>query len=200
VHRVAGGTGPYELLQVITGSGAAHVTVLPADQGLTEIADEAAIRAVASGQDVVVVPCSSPVQVLAAVAVHDPRRRSGDDVVRMAEAAAATRRGEVVVAEEDAITWVGRCAAGDVLGFADGEVVLIEPGPASVNALDLVARGVLGRMLSMGGELVTALLGAEAPDDLGAELEDFVRGEHPEADLVVYRGGQTEAVLILGVE
>ncbi|HEV2783213.1 MAG TPA: dihydroxyacetone kinase, partial [Actinophytocola sp.] len=200
VLRVAGDDEPYELLRVITGTRAAHVTVLPADKGLIEIADEAAIRAVAAGQDVVVVPCSSPVQVLAAVAVHDPRRRSADDVVRMAEAAAATRRGEVMVAAEDAITWIGRCAAGDVLGFADGEVVLIEPGPASVDALDLVARGVLGRMLSMGGELVTALLGADAPDDLAAELADFVRGEHPEVDLIVYRGGQTDAVVTLGVE
>lgn len=190
----------YQLLDVITGTGAAHVAVLPADRGLIEIADEAAIRAVAAGQDVVVVPCSSPVQVLAAVAVHDPRRRSGDDVVRMAEAAALTRRGEVAVAAEDAMTWVGRCSAGDVLGFADGEVVLVEPGPADVDALDRVARGVLGRMLSMGGELVTVLLGAEAPAELERELQDFLRLEHPEADLVVYPGGQTDAILHIGVE
>jgi DAK2 domain fusion protein YloV len=191
---------PYELLEVITGTRAAHVTVLPTDRQLVEVADEAAIRAVAAGQDVVVIPCSSPVQVLAAVAVHDPRRRSGDDMVRMAEAAAATRRGEIVVAAEDAMTWVGRCAAGDVLGFADGEVVLIEPGPMSVDALDLVIRGVLDRMLSAGGELVTAVLGANAPDEVAVELEDFLRQEHPEVDLVVYRGGQADAVVLLGVE
>jgi dihydroxyacetone kinase-like predicted kinase len=190
----------YRLLDVITGTGAAHVTVLPAGHDLIEVADEAAIRAVAAGQDVVVVPCASPVQVLAAVAVHDPRRRSGDDVVRMAEAAAATRHGEVAVAGEDAITWIGPCAKGDVLGFADGEVVLIEPGPASVTALDLVARGVVDRMLNAGGELVTALLGANAPAELAGELEDFLRGEHPEVDLVGYPGGQTDTVLILGVE
>jgi hypothetical protein len=190
----------YDLLDVITGTGAAHVAVLPADRGLIEIADEAAIRAVAAGQDVVVVPCSSPVQVLAAVAVHDQRRRSGDDVVRMAEAAALTRRGEVAVAAEDAMTWVGRCQAGDVLGFADGEVVLIEPGPASVDSIDRVARGVLTRMLSTGGELVTVLLGAEAPAELEPELRDFLHLEHPEADLAVYHGGQTDALIHIGVE
>jgi DAK2 domain fusion protein YloV len=190
----------YDLLDVITGTGAAHVTVLPADRGLIEIGDEAAIRAVAAGQDVVVIPCSSPVQVLAAVAVHDPRRRSGDDVVRMAEAAALTRRGEVVVAAEDAMTWVGRCQAGDVLGFADGEVVLIEPGPADLDSLDRVARGVLARMLNTGGELVTVLLGATAPPDLERELRDFLHVEHPEADLDVYQAGQTDAILHIGVE
>jgi DAK2 domain fusion protein YloV len=201
VLEVSGGEPTaYQLLDVITGTGAAHVTVLPPDHGLIEIADEAAIRAVAGGQDVVVVPCSSPVQVLAAVAVHDPRRRSGDDVVRMAEAAAATRRGEVVIAREDAMTWVGRCAAGDVLGFADGEVTVIEPGPATLDAIDLAARAVIARMLGIGGELVTALLGAGAPDGMAGELEDYLRLEHPEVDLVIYPGGQTDAVLILGVE
>jgi DAK2 domain fusion protein YloV len=190
----------YSLLEVITGTRAAHVAVLPIDRGLVAVADEAAIRAVAAGQDVVVVPCSSPVQVLSAVAVHDPRRRAGDDVVRMAEAAALTRRGEVNIAAGDAITWVGRCRKGDVLGFADGEVTLIEPGPPTVDALDRVARGVIGRLLSTGGELVTVLLGAEAGDELVPELKDYLRLEHPEADLVVYRAGQTDAVLHIGVE
>ena len=188
------------LLETITGTAAAHVTVLPADPALVEAADEASIRAVAAGQDVVVVPCASPVQVLSAVAVHDPRRRAGDDVVAMAEAAAATRRGEVVVATEAAITWIGACEAGDVLGFADGEVVLIEPGPPDVDALDRAACGVVSRMLTAGGELVTALLGAEAPDELATELEDYLRRVHPETELVVYQGGQHNAVLVLGVE
>jgi DAK2 domain fusion protein YloV len=190
----------HRLLEAITGTAAAHVTVLPADPALVEAADEASIRAVAAGQDVVVVPCASAVQVLAAVAVHDPRRRAGDDVVAMAESAAATRRGEVVVATEAAITWIGACDAGDVLGFADGEVVLIEPGPPDVAALDRAATGVVSRMLTVGGELVTALLGADAPDELATELEDYLRRVHPETELVVYQGGQRNAVLVLGVE
>jgi DAK2 domain fusion protein YloV len=190
----------FRLLEAVTGTAAAHVSVLPGDATLMEVCDEAAIRAVAAGQDVVVVPCASPVQMLAAVAVHDPRRRAGDDVVAMAEAAAATRRGEVVVSAEAAITWIGACDAGDVLGFADGEVVLIEPGPPGVDALDRAACKVVERMLGMGGELVTVLLGADAPDELAGELADYVRREHPETELVVYHGGQTDAVLMLGVE
>ncbi|PPK64344.1 DAK2 domain-containing protein [Actinokineospora auranticolor] len=191
---------PYDLLEVITGTGAAQVTVLPGDAGLMAVADEAAIRAVAGGQDVVVVPCASPVQALAAIAVHDPRRRTGDDVVAMAEASAATRRGAVVVAEQDAITWIGPCRAADVLGFVDGEVVLIEPGPPGPDALVRAATGVVARMLAAGGELVTALLGRDAPDDLGVELAGFLRRERPDADLAVHRGGQADAVLVLGLE
>ncbi|TDP97453.1 hypothetical protein EV186_103417 [Labedaea rhizosphaerae] len=190
----------YALLQLIGSTGAAQVTVLPAGADLTELADEAAIRAVAGGQDVVVVPCASPVQALAALAVHDVRRTASDDVVGMAEAAAAMRRGDVTVATEDAMSWVGRVAAGDVLGFTDGEVVLIEPGPADEEAVTRAACAVVDRMLAAGGELVTVLLGAGAPEGLADELEDFLRRERPEAELAVYPGGQPDTVLAIGVE
>jgi dihydroxyacetone kinase-like predicted kinase len=78
--------------------------------------------------------------------------------------------------------------------------MLIEPGPPGVDALDRAACGVVSRMLSVGGELVTALLGADAPDELATELEDYLRRVHPETELVVYQGGQRNAVVVLGVE
>jgi fatty acid kinase len=193
-------TDPYALLQVISATAAAQVTVLPAGSDLTELADEAAIRAVAGGQDVVVVPCASPVQALAALAVHDVRRTAGDDVVGMAEAAAATRRGDVTVATEDAMSWVGRVTAGDVLGFTDGEVVLIESGPADAETVIRAACSVVDRMLAAGGELVTVLVGDGAPEGLAEELDDFLRRERPEAELAVYVGGQPDSLVAVGIE
>ena len=98
------------------------------------------------------VPTRSPVQGLAAVAVHDEGRRFGDDVIAMAEAAAATRWGEVFLATRDALTMAGPCRAGDVLGLVDDEVVVIG------GELPPVAAELLARMLSGGGELVTLVL------------------------------------------
>jgi DAK2 domain fusion protein YloV len=190
----------WDLLNLITSTGASHVTVLPGDEGLVGIADEAATRAVAGGQDVVVIPCVSPVQALAALAVHDPARRSGDDVVAMAEASAATRRGELVVASADAITWIGPCREGDLLGFADGDVMRIEHGPVNPDMLITGACAVVDRMLAAGGELVTALIGVAAPDELGDAMEKHLRVEHPAVEFVAYRGAQRDSVLMLGVE
>jgi DAK2 domain fusion protein YloV len=183
-----------DLLDVFAETGAAQVVVLPNDIGLADLVAAAAER---DGRDVVVVPTVSPVQGLAALAVHDPSRRSGDDVVAMAEAAAATRRGELVIAKREAITWVGHCQPGDALGLIDGEVVLIEPGPA-----DLVAAAcrLVDRMLDAGGELVTVFAGADAPAELAAELGRHLRLSHPEAELVGYAGGQPETVALVGVE
>jgi DAK2 domain fusion protein YloV len=187
-----------EMLGLITERAVGHITILPGGMELTEAADAAAGHAMIGDREVIVIPCASPVQVLAALAVHDPGRRANDDVVAMAEAAAATRRGELVVAEEESITWVGLVHAGDLIGFVDGEVVLVEP--ASDENLVAAAVTVLQRMLAVGGELVTVLTGAGAPDGVAQELADRLREDRPEVEFASYPGGQTEAVLLIGVE
>lgn len=198
VLAVAPGAEPTteELLGLVGEAAAEHVTVVPGDVDLTAAAERAVGHPVLAERDVVVVPCASPAQALAALAVHDPERRAGADVVAMAEAAAATRRGDIVVAGEDALTWVGQVRAGDVLGLVDGEVVRIgEPGGVLDAAID-----VLERMLAVGGELVTVLTGADAPADVEDVLAERLRVGHPEVELVCYYGGQSDAVLLMGVE
>lgn len=185
--------GTDDVVAAITGTGASHVLVLPNDETLTPIAEEAAGRT-GEGCDVVVIPTASPVQGLAALAVHDPERRTADDTVALAEAAAATRRGELVVSARQALTWVGFCEPGDVLGLADGEVVLIG-GDLVGSACELA-----DRMLTAGGELVTALVGTGAPDTLADELARHLRRTHPEVELTCYGAGDLPEALLLGVE
>ena len=182
------------LLAAITGTRAAHVVVLPNTVLTTAVADAAAEQARETGQDVVVVPTASPVQGLAALAVHDPARRAGDDVVAMAEAAAATRHGELVIAAEEALTWVGRCQPGDVLGLVCEEVVLIERDVLSAGC------ALVDFMLSTGGEVVTALLSRDAPAGLPDALAAALRASHPEVELTVYEGGHAGSPLLVGVE
>lgn len=190
------------VMRAVTELRASHVVVLPAGRETTSVVEAATERAVTAGKDVVVIPCASPVQVLAAIAVHDVERRAADDVVAMAEAAAATRRGELLVADEDAMTWVGRVHAGDLVGFVDGEVMLIEPGVSvpSVTVAADAAMSVVERMLSAGGELVTLLLGAQAPEGIDVAVAERLARAHPEVEFAAYQGGQTESMLTFGVE
>ncbi|TCP52028.1 hypothetical protein EV191_106192 [Tamaricihabitans halophyticus] len=193
-------TDPTPAYHAIRATNAAHVVVLAADAELSAMATGAAQQAEARGQDVVVVPCAAPAQALAAMAVHDASRRISADVVAMAEAAAATRYGELRIAEAEALTWVGRCAPGDVLGLVDGEVVLVDGERARAAAVPAAACAVVERMLATGGELVTVLLGATAEPAVVEELSAYLRDQHPEVDLACYRGAGAEAVLLLGVE
>jgi dihydroxyacetone kinase-like predicted kinase len=66
----------------------------------------------------------------------------------------------------------------------------------------VVAAGcaLVRRMLAAGGELVTALLGAQAPGGLAAALAAELRREHPEVELAVHHVGPQSALLLVGVE
>jgi uncharacterized protein len=181
-----------DVLAAVLGSGAAGVVVLPNDATLTALASRAADRAREEGRDVAVVPTRSAVQGLAALAVADPTRRFGDDVITMAEAAAATRWAEVTVAEHEALTSAGRCAPGDVLGSAEGDVLLIGGEPAAV------ACELLDRMLSAGGELVTLVVGSDA--DLADAVGTHLSRVHPTVEVARYDGAPEGVPLQVGVE
>jgi dihydroxyacetone kinase-like predicted kinase len=182
------------VLTAVRGCQAHHIVLLPTGQQVTFTAEAAAERARAHGLRVSVVPTRSPVQALAAVAVHDPARRFDDDVVAMAEAAAATRFAEIVIATEQSLTSVGICEAGDVLGMIDGEVVEIGRGLVSV-AFSLVAR-----LLAVGAEVMTVLVGVDAPTGLGELVAGHVRERAPLTDVTVYLGGASGCPLTIGVE
>ncbi|MDF3051687.1 MAG: domain fusion protein YloV, partial [Pseudonocardia sp.] len=180
------------LARATTDTGARHVALLPCDTALTGLAQRAAAQC--EGQDVVVVPMSSPLQGLAALAVHDPARDPNDDMTAMRDAAAATRSGALHVVGAEADTPAGRCRPGDVLGLVHGEVVLVAPG-LSVGALWLAAR-----MVDPGAELVTVLLGAGVDDAWGQGVAAQLRRAHPHVKVVVHRGARAGHPLELGVE
>jgi len=195
VRVVAGGpdgVSEDDVLAEIIACTAADVVVLPNDPDLTALASRAAARAREEGRDAAVVPTRSPVQGLAAIAVADPARRFGDDVIAMAEAAAATRWAEVTVADQEALTSAGRCRPGDALGSAEGDVVVVGPD------LTAVARELLDRLLGAGGELATLVVGADR--DLGDAVCAHLAALHPTVEVARYDGGPAGSLLLVGVE
>jgi DAK2 domain fusion protein YloV len=186
--------GVTDVLAAVFASGSGQLVLLPNDVAMTRLAEQAARAARDRGLRVAVIPTRSPVQGLAAVAVHDPSRRFDDDVVAMAEAAAATRVAEVVIAERESLTSAGICQAGDVLGLIDGEVVEIGRGELAV------ALAVSDRLLGVGPELMTVLVAAPAQTGVGDVLRRHVRERSPLTEVTVYNVGRLSARLIIGVE
>ena len=184
-----------QLLAEILGTGAAQVILLPNASAVRAVAEDAAAQAREQGVSVTVLPTKSPVQGLAAVAVHDETRRFEDNVIALAEAAAATRFAEVTIAAGDSITYAGRCSAGDVLGLIDGEVVEIGADVGKVGI------SLVRRLVAAGGELVTVLSGADPDADAAAQaVRDYLRSRHPLVEVGVFAGGQPEFPLLIGVE
>ncbi len=184
-----------EILDAILATGAGRVAVLPTDSNLRAVAQTAADEAFGEGVKVRVIPTRSPVQALAALAVRDAERRFEDDVIAMAEAAAACRSAEVTHAGREAITVAGTCKPGDVIALVEGEVNVI--GQDLVE----VCRELLDRMLATGrNELVTLLLGAGAPDDLADRMQEHLARQWPLVEVHTYVGGQQHYPLLVGVE
>ncbi|MFF4400685.1 DAK2 domain-containing protein [Streptomyces sp. NPDC001480] len=183
-----------EIVQAVRRAHAREVVLLPNDAELRHTAAAAAEQVRTEGVRVALIPTRSAVQGIAALAVHEPGRRFDEDVVQMTSAAGATRYAEVVVAEHEFWTMAGICQAGDVLGLVDGDVAVIGTDVTAT------AETVLDRMLQAGGELVTLVLGDEAPQTVAEHLQARVRETYLAVDTVVYRGGRQGALLLIGVE
>ncbi|WP_371499391.1 DAK2 domain-containing protein [Kitasatospora sp. NBC_00374] len=183
-----------ELVEAVRRCAAREVVLLLNDPELRAAAGAAADQLREEGLRIAVLPTRSPVQGLAALAVHEVSRRFDEDVVAMTSAAGATRYAELAVAEGESWTMAGVCQAGDVLGLIDGDVAVIGADLADT------AVTVLSRMLAAGGELVTLVLGEAASDELADLLVTHARRQRPEVDTLVYRGGQESAPLLIGVE
>jgi len=183
-----------DVLAAIRSTGAGRVVLFPNDANVLAVAQMAAEQARDAGIRVGVVPTRSPVQAIAAIAVRDAERHAHDDMIAMAEAAGACRYAEVTVATREALTVAGRCQPGDILGLVEGEVNVIG------HDLHQTCRALLDRMLGGGGEVVTLVLGATAPADLGEALTSHLAHAWPFAEARLLHGGQPHYPLLVGVE
>lgn len=187
-----------QLLEAITGCGAAEVVVLPNDGDTVRAAQIAARTAEADSDGAVrvaVIPSLAQVTGLAAVAVHEPGRAFDQDVLEMTATARHARQGAVTIAARQAMTMAGPCEPGDVLGVVAGDFAVVGQD------LFEVAVDVLDRLLGGGGELVTIVGGeADAEGSLATRCAAHVENHHPAVDVVVYDGGQERYPLLMSVE
>ena len=183
-----------DILEAIAATHSDQVIILPNDGATLSVAEAAARAARGGGVRAAVVPSRAQVQGLAAIAVHEPARSFDDDVVHMTSAAGHARHGAVTLAARDAMTSAGPCREGDVLGVVDGDFAIVGDDLATT------AIGVVERLLSPGGEMLTLVSGADAEPDLVAEVASHVEASRPTVDVVVYSGGQSRYPLLIGVE
>ncbi|WP_344008229.1 hypothetical protein [Nocardioides lentus] len=197
-----------DLLAAVTGCEAAEVVLLPNDADTVATAELAAgelrSRAARAGDaattTVAVIPTRSQVEGLAALAVHEPGRGFGADVLEMTATARHVRQGAVTVAARRAITMAGPCEPGDALGVVAGDFAVVGQDLATV------AREVVERLLAGGGDLLTVVAGRPDPATgadgpaLAAGLAAYAEEAHPTVDVVVYDGGQDRYPLLISVE
>ncbi len=189
-----------DALVAALGRAPGDVVVLPNDMETLEAAHHLVARRRADPRPsrphrrMAVIPTVAQVQGLAALAVHDPEADFDTAVTAMSAAAGHARHGAVTVAESDLRTLVGRSVPGEVLGVVEGDFV--EVGDRLVE----VAWRVVERLLAGGGELLTLVLGADAPLALADELTSRGREQVAGLEVQVIDGGQARYLLLVGVE
>jgi DAK2 domain fusion protein YloV len=183
-----------QLLDAARAAHALEVIVLPNDGDTVMAAEAAASAAEQEGIALHVVRSRTAVQGVAALAVFDATASASRNASQMSHAAAATRHGAVAVASRQALTSAGPCEPGDVLGAVAGDVVIVG------SDLEDVAIEVVARLLSSGGEIVTVIGGAEAPEGLAVALGERIERGHRDVEVTVIDGGQPHYLLLLGVE
>ncbi|MFB9662084.1 DAK2 domain-containing protein [Glycomyces mayteni] len=152
----------------------------------TEAAADAADRAVAAprgdGRRTAAIMAPTPVQAVAAVAIHDPERPFDDDVAAMAETIEACRTGEV------------RRAPGGFTAAVRGQ------DPASFADAAEAARDLADRLCAEGAELLTVLPGAGSDPETVTALSHHVREAWPTVEIQELPAADTEPLLLIGAE
>ncbi|AZG43505.1 DAK2 domain-containing protein [Gordonia insulae] len=194
VLRADDGLTPEALVDAIRATDSAHVVVMAngklASQDLVTVT--AATRSTL--RSVVFLPTSSMVQCLSALAVHDASESPDADTYAMAEAAAGTRWGSLVRARAKIMTLAGTCEVGDVLGLIGSDVLVIAPDQTGA------ATALVDLMMTTGGEMVTVMAGSQVDDAALDAVELQMRRSYAGVELAVYRTGQSDQLLQIGVE
>jgi dihydroxyacetone kinase-like predicted kinase len=181
VIRQGGAAGPAaaDLLAAARPAGT-EVIFLPNAYSVATAAQAAAAALGADGRTVAVVGSRSPLQALAAMAVHLPGRPFGADVAAMERAAAGLRYGSVI-------------RQGDNLaGLVADEVTATGANAAQV------AIGVAEALMADGGELVTLMAEGAADSPLPRAVAAHLAGRWPGTEVTCYGGGPVP--LLVGVE
>lgn len=179
---------------VAAAADAREAILMPHSRASAQAAAAAVEPLRQAGVRVSVLPTRSPVQVLSALAVHDAASSFDDDLVSMTGASSQTRYATIAIAKRDALTTVGPCKAGDVLGLIGGDVLVIG------NDVTQVSQEVVSRFVATGGELLTLVRGADAQSELTSVLIKSVRTSHPEIEIQEIDGGQLYYPLLIGLE
>ena len=181
-----------ELLDAVAHVNASQVLVLPNNKNIIPVAEQ--LDAL-SDKTVRVVHTRSMPEALAALVVYDPEAGVDDNHAAMNAAIESMATGEVTRAVRDSNSEAGPVRSGDWIGLVRGDGV-VAVGESLVSAsIDL-----LGQLVDSSREIVTVVLGADAPPDATEQILAWLSTERPSVQVECHRGGQPLYPYLFGVE
>jgi hypothetical protein len=181
-----------ELVEATRLVNATQVILLPNNKNIIPVAEQ--VDAVAD-KIVRVVPTTSMPEALAALVVYDPVADADANREEMARAALSVSTGEVTQAVRDSSSAAGAITQGDWIGLVRGDgIVAVSGSPEGAST------SLLAQLVGRDSELVTVIVGAEAPDETTAAINAWLADHCPHVQVEVHHGGQPLYPYLFGVE
>ena len=137
---------------------------------------------------------AGPVEFVAALAVVRPEQSSDEVLSAVDDALIDLSTASLTVAADAFSTPLGECPRGAAVGRIDGEVVGfgVEALPVAADVIDTLTS-------EHDAEILTLVIGDEAPEALGETLRSGLTRSHPDLEITVIQGGGPY-ILGVGVE
>ncbi|HTL83784.1 MAG TPA: DAK2 domain-containing protein [Acidimicrobiia bacterium] len=194
-HVVAGGQSmnpsTAQILEAVDSCGADTVIVLPNNKNIVPVAKQ--VDAL-SDKHVIVVPTTSVPEALAALVEYDPNSTGDQNQNAMDAALQRVRTGEVTQAVRDAALEGEQVHAGDWIALSREGLVAATRSPA-----DAVCK-LLGTLVDDDSEIVTVLVGCDAPANETDRIREHIEVEFPHVEVEFHDGGQPLYPYLVGVE
>ena len=196
VHEVVAGgqsmnPSTAQILEAVQRAPSESVIVLPNNKNIVAVANQVDEL---TGRSVGVVPTEAVVEALAALVSYDPDAAIDANLAAMIEASNRVRSGEVTQAVRDSVAECGEIAKDDWIAISrDGIRV------ATTSVID-AALALVDDLVDDDSELVTILVGADAPSGGTARIREQIGLDHPHVEVEVHEGDQPLYPYLVGVE
>lgn len=180
-----------DIVNAVQRVAARTVFVLPNNSNIIMAAEQAKSLV---DKELIVIPSKTIPQGLSALLAYQDNADTSRNTEAMLRAIAGVHSGQVTYAVRDSQIDGLDIKQGDYLGIHNNKIVTSTP------ELIQTCQALLGSMTADSGDIITILSGEEAPEDVTAQLVDWLGAEYPDAEVEVHRGGQPLYYYIFAVE
>jgi uncharacterized protein len=180
-----------QILDAVEECNAQSVIVLPDNKNIVPVAKQVDDL---SEKHVMVVETHGVPEALAALVEYDPNAPIDENAASMRAALERVRTGEVTQAVRDAAVEGRKVRAGDWIALSRDGLVATTASPA-----DAVCK-LLATIVDDDSEIITVLVGAEAPATETQRIREHVEVTFPHVEVEFHDGGQPLYPYLVGVE
>lgn len=181
-----------DILAAIKEAHAEKVIVLPNNKNIQMAASQAA--EVSEDAAVAVIPSRTISEGLSSLLAFNPEASLEENAAAMTEQLSLVTSGQITNAVRDTNIDGVEIKEGDYMGIVDGKILVSVPDRKQAT-LDTIAK-----MITEDAEILTIIVGEDAPEEEAAAIEAAVEELYPDVELEVHQGLQPVYTYLLSVE